>query len=264
MEIQIDRTLKQLRRDRGNTQDELARYLGITVQAVSKWECGDGMPDITLLPKIAAFYRVSTDTLLGVDEEAKNRRIQEITDEYNRIRRHEPHPDGTLFVDHGIDEGISLIRAAVREFPDCWFFYQLLASDLWWRAKSLRGDEKSALLNEAEDLCNAILASCTEDRWRHCANSILCMVYIDSGRHEKALENAFQSAEAVDCIDWKLTKIYEGDELRQQLRRTMREFLRLLYLSAKQMHDEDGDFEFAKNDSSMQIQLNFIHDQLHG
>jgi hypothetical protein len=44
----------------------------------------------------------------------------------------------------------------------------------------------------------------------------------------------------------------------------MREFLRLLYLSAKQMHDEGGDFEFAKNDSSMQIQLNFIRDQLHG
>lgn len=40
MEIQIDRTLRQLRRERGNTQDELARYLGITVQAVSKWECG--------------------------------------------------------------------------------------------------------------------------------------------------------------------------------------------------------------------------------
>jgi transcriptional regulator with XRE-family HTH domain len=264
LEIKLSKIIRELRLHRGNTQEELANFLGVTTQAVSKWERAEGMPDITYLPEIAGFYEVSVDTLLGVDEEAKNRHIQEITDEYNRIRRHEPHPDGTLFVDHGIDEGIALIRAAVREFPDCWFFYQLLASDLWWRAKSLDGDEKNALLHEAEDLCNAILTSCTEDRWRHCANSILCMVYIDSGRREKALENAFQSAEAVDCIDWKLTKIYEGDELKKQLRRTMREFLRLLYLSAKQMHDEGGDFEFAKNDSSMQIQLNFIRDQLHG
>ncbi len=262
MEIRIDRKLKQLRRDRGNTQDELARSLGITVQAVSKWECGDGLPDITLLPKIAAYYSVSVDTLLGVDEEAKNRRIQEITDEYNRVRHHEPHPDGTLYIDHGIDEGIALIRAAVQEFPDCWFFYQLLASDLWWRAKSLDGDEKNVMLNEAEDLCNAILMKCTEDRWRHCANSILCIVYIDSGRRDKAIENAFQSPAAVDCADWKLTKIYEGEDLKRQLLRTMREFLRLLYLSAKQMHHEGGGFEFVKDDSAMQVQLEFINEHL--
>ena len=47
----------------------------------------------------------------------KNMRIQEITDQYNAIRRCKPNPDGTLVIDHSIDAGIVLIRDAVKEFP---------------------------------------------------------------------------------------------------------------------------------------------------
>ena len=131
MEIRLSEKLKALRRSNGNTQEELARAIGISVQSVSKWECADGYPDITLLPKLAAYYGVTVDTLLGVDEEAKNRRIREITDRYNALRRCDPHPDGSLRLEHGPTEGIALLREGIREFPDCWFFLQLLASDLW-------------------------------------------------------------------------------------------------------------------------------------
>lgn len=260
MEIKIQQKLRELRKEKGNTQENLAQYLGISVQSVSKWERGDGMPDINLLPQLSAYYSVSIDTLLGVDENAKNMRIQEITNQYNAIRRCNPNPDGTLVVDYGIDVGILLLRDAVKEFPDCWFFHQLLASDLWWKAKSSPETGKAALLSEAETLCDEIMKKCTENRWRNCASSILCMIYIDSGRKDKALENAWESADFVDCADWKLAKIQEGEELEKQLRRNIRELMRLLYLSFIQMQDTGGNFDFMREDDALNVQFQMIKD----
>ncbi len=242
MDIIIDKKLKELRHKEGNRQEDLAVYLGISVQAVSKWERGEGMPDITLLPGIAAFYGVSVDTLLGIDEEEKNKKIQKITDEYNRIRRTAPREDGSLIVEHNIDEGISLIRQGLREFPDCWFFMQLLASDLWWKGKHAEGENRREYFNEAHELCERILYECTEDRWRHCASSILCMIYNDSKRKEKALELACQSPGFVDSVEWKLAKIYEGDDLTKQLEHNIKELTRLLCSSVQEYQKSDKKF----------------------
>ncbi len=76
MEMNFSQTIKSLRKDRGNTQEELANYLGISVQSVSKWERGDGMPDISLLPHIAAFYDTTVDYLLGCDAVRTQKAIQ--------------------------------------------------------------------------------------------------------------------------------------------------------------------------------------------
>ena len=54
-----------LRKQKGTTQEELARYAGVSAQAVSKWENG-GVPDIELLPKIADYFEVSIDRLLSL------------------------------------------------------------------------------------------------------------------------------------------------------------------------------------------------------
>ena len=57
-----------LRKNKGYTQDELSRLLGITPQAISKWELGNALPDITLLPELAKWFNCSLDYLLnGVD-----------------------------------------------------------------------------------------------------------------------------------------------------------------------------------------------------
>ncbi len=55
-----------LRKERNITQTQLAEYLFLTPQTISRWEVGNGMPEITLLPKIAAFFSVSIDELFGV------------------------------------------------------------------------------------------------------------------------------------------------------------------------------------------------------
>ncbi len=63
--MSIGKNIKQLRRQKQVTQEQMADYLGISYQAVSKWECGSNTPDITLLPKIAEFFGISIDTLFG-------------------------------------------------------------------------------------------------------------------------------------------------------------------------------------------------------
>lgn len=56
--------ISKLRKEKNVTQEELASKVGVSSQAVSKWENG-GMPDAELLPSIADFFEVSIDTLFG-------------------------------------------------------------------------------------------------------------------------------------------------------------------------------------------------------
>ena len=61
----IGTTIAALRREKGLTQDALAAQLGVSAQAVSKWENGLSCPDILMLPEIAEFFDVSVDALFG-------------------------------------------------------------------------------------------------------------------------------------------------------------------------------------------------------
>lgn len=65
----IGKNIAQLRKQKGVKQDELAKFVGVTAQAVSKWENG-GVPDTELLPKIAEFFNVSIDELFGRENNA--------------------------------------------------------------------------------------------------------------------------------------------------------------------------------------------------
>ncbi len=66
--IKLQEQISFLRKQKGLTQEELAKTLGVTNQAVSKWESGQNCPDIQLLPEIAKLFEVSVDELLGCNE----------------------------------------------------------------------------------------------------------------------------------------------------------------------------------------------------
>ena len=69
MKIQIADNIKKFRVARGYTQSELAILLSVTPQAVSRWENGQALPDITLLPLLAKYLNVSIDVMVGVGEQ---------------------------------------------------------------------------------------------------------------------------------------------------------------------------------------------------
>ena len=64
-EINLGRVLTENRRRRGMTQDQLAEHLGVSKAAVSKWETEASYPDIFMLPKLASFFDISIDELMG-------------------------------------------------------------------------------------------------------------------------------------------------------------------------------------------------------
>ena len=65
--LKIGARIASLRKLKGITQSELAEILLISNKAVSKWETGQGYPDITFLPKLAKLFNVTIDFLLGDD-----------------------------------------------------------------------------------------------------------------------------------------------------------------------------------------------------
>ncbi|MEG0086344.1 MAG: helix-turn-helix transcriptional regulator, partial [Niameybacter sp.] len=63
MNITLGEKIKALRKQKNISQETLANYLGLSFQAVSKWENALAMPDVTLIPAIASFFGVSIDDL---------------------------------------------------------------------------------------------------------------------------------------------------------------------------------------------------------
>lgn len=80
MKMTFGERLNQMRKNSNLTQDEVASHLGISPQAVSKWENDLSCPDIMLLPEIAKLYGVTVDELLS-DNKIRKTDILENTDD---------------------------------------------------------------------------------------------------------------------------------------------------------------------------------------
>ncbi|MDE6108616.1 MAG: helix-turn-helix domain-containing protein [Oscillospiraceae bacterium] len=74
--MELGNQIKSLRQAKGLTQEALAEKLGVTAQAVSKWERGTALPDITLLPQLSVLFGVTIDQLFSLSDESRMDRIQ--------------------------------------------------------------------------------------------------------------------------------------------------------------------------------------------
>ena len=74
--MEMGKEIRRLRNDRGLTQEALAAALNVTAQTVSKWECGNSVPDVQLLPEIAVYFGVSIDQLFAMTPDEQLDRIE--------------------------------------------------------------------------------------------------------------------------------------------------------------------------------------------
>ena len=130
--MELYQRIRGLRRERGITQEELAEAMDVSAAAVSKWENGQSVPDITVLMALADFFEVSLDALVGY--EAHTHRREDLV---ARIR--------ALGIQRS-DEVVAEVREALRRYPNHF--------DVVWtagKAMGFRGMEKhdEAALREA-------------------------------------------------------------------------------------------------------------------
>ena len=74
--MDMGKEIRRLRNDRGLTQEALAAALNVSAQTVSKWECGNSIPDVQLLPEIAVYFGVSIDQLFAMTPQQQMERIE--------------------------------------------------------------------------------------------------------------------------------------------------------------------------------------------
>ncbi|MBQ7014829.1 MAG: helix-turn-helix domain-containing protein [Clostridia bacterium] len=103
--IKLGEKIKTLRKQKNLSQDVFANYLGVSFQAVSKWENGNTMPDVTMIPAIASFFGVSTDELFDFNIYEMEKNVEEIVDEWNK------------YLDNDKAKAEQIIRDGLKKYP---------------------------------------------------------------------------------------------------------------------------------------------------
>ena len=172
--IKIGEKIRLLRKKNDVTQDKLAYHLGVTPQAVSRWESGVCYPDMNALPAIADYFSVSMDELLCYTGVQKAAKVKEYLAEVEHLLDRDK-----------ITEALELLRRAMADVPSD-HSLQLEAAGVLslyagMLAESGSGDRVeaavSAVLSEAVSLCRHILDDCTDDGIRDETKKTLCDIY---------------------------------------------------------------------------------------
>ena len=198
MQLNIGQKIRELRRRDGRTQEELALAIGVTSQAVSRWEANGGYPDMEMIPSIANYFGISIDELFGYNNE-RSKMIDELA---ARIDRMNYRNNG---VNINIDECIALAREAMIEFPGNEKIMLCLASVLYNAGYVRYGeyhlsDEEGydvydvethrtySEWKEAISLYEKLLKTIEDGKARHRAIHELMQLYLNVGEQGRALE----------------------------------------------------------------------------
>lgn len=199
MDISIKDTLKDLRKARGCTQEQLADHLGISPQAVGKWERGEGFPDITLLPAIAMYFDTTVDDLLGVGKARIAEKIDALHTESMRLRNR-----------GRVEEDAVLWEGAYKEFPEN---ENVLKSYLYALSRlcSKREEWMEKYHETVEKIGEKLLVSADHD-CRESAIQVLAYHFSERGNIERAKSYAEQAGGYYVTRNQLLNTILPGEE----------------------------------------------------
>lgn len=170
MNIYFGQNLKKLRKERNLTQENIADFLGISFQSISKWERGESYPDIATLPVIASFFKVSVDDLLGVNEAENEEKIQQYLYDIRCLTDHKA--------------ALEIAKKAVAEFPGDFRLLELYMRKLI--ASKDTPQESLSILSQVRTIYDNIQANCTADTIRVSAKMCLVHYYTTLTRIENS------------------------------------------------------------------------------
>lgn len=247
MNIIIDEKLRELRSIRGNKQEDLAEHIGVSTQSVSKWERGETMPDITFLPKIASYYDVTVDELLGVGEIKKREKLQEYVAKSRQ-----------LIYKGLVNESIEVMRQAYKEFPND----MTVIDGLMFVLDCSHHDK---YFEEIIALGERILSKSTDDGLRKHAIQILCHAHNKRGNQEKAMEYAQMTETIYTSREVLLSRILDGGEGIQQKTELMLKCLSIIVSAEMQICNSSDDERILQlHEFSLKMMELFFDDGFYG
>ena len=117
MQLDLGKRIRELRQRNRITQETLAEALGVTSQAVSRWEASGSYPDVEIIPAIANYFGVSIDELFGYSSD-REEKIKLILAEADRVFNNQGFTYYQGSMSEEIEECIEQLRVAADEFPN--------------------------------------------------------------------------------------------------------------------------------------------------
>lgn len=205
MKLRMGENLRNLRIKNNLTQEKLAEALGVSPQAISRWENNSTYPDVTLLPSLAIYYKVSIDELMGMDE---LRNVETINSIFSIV--HEYEAKGM------IDEAILRLREAIKVHPNHEGFLSELALALTLKSNT---ETTMELVHEAVSLSEHVLMGTTNDKIRSTTKANLCFLYMKINEEDKALKLARTLPHVWECREVLLPEMFIEDDYGVELRK---------------------------------------------
>ena len=191
--------IKQLRQENHLTQEDLAEQLGVSFQAVSRWENNITTPDISLLPIIANMFNVTMDYLFDLDISKKQAEIDSIIDK-----------SLTLFNEGKIEEREKILEEALKKYPNSWDIKDSLLTVYFTKCMNL--DEGNEYEQKSITLANEILEKCSVDHIRFGAMQVLVFIYRSIDKLDKAKEIVEKLPLMIISREWLYPDVVKGEE----------------------------------------------------